>query len=259
MRNLEHSLDDQGAGIDLTDCAFTDPVGLVAIACAAEQAAAERGTHDYRPPADQSVARYHDRMNVPYVLGDLGVLPTDVQRVKVKSTDTLCELTPFPGGTRPHKMVELAVARLEGTASARIVEAVWMCLIEASQNVADHARARTGYAAAQVYEDRTVGERVVLAIGDAGVGIAGSLATRGEQRPADLVAIEDAVGGRSSTGDPGRGTGLASMRRAVQEFGGQMIVRSGTANLHVWPTREHPSKNLTNLPGTIIGVEMPCA
>ena len=116
-----------------------------------------------------------------------------------------------------------------------------MALSEGCQNIVEHAGVG-GWVAVQTYNwKRRLGRQVVaIAVADAGMGFRKSLeatqATRWGDRWGDAAALEAAVfQGMSRFSDPGRGQGLAGMRRYVERWHGKMSLRSGTAMLSIVP------------------------
>src|SRR5256886_8905596 len=81
---------------------------------------------------------------------------------------------------------------------------------------------------------------VVIAVGDAGVGFRHSLEPtqnkRFGDRWGDAAALEAAlVQGVSRFRDPGRGQGLAGIRRYLVRWTGKIAIRSGTARIAIVP------------------------
>ena len=110
------------------------------------------------------------------------------------------------------------------------------------QNIIEHA-GTVGWVAVQSYHWRQrLGRRVVvIAVADAGIGFRGSLeptqASRAGDRWGDAAALEAAVfQGVSRFGDPGRGQGIAGMRRYVGRWDGKLSLRSGAARLSLVPS-----------------------
>jgi hypothetical protein len=88
---------------------------------------------------------------------------------------------------------------------------------------------------------RRLGRRVVtIAVSDAGVGFRRSLeaaqAKRYGDRWRDAAALEAAlIHNVSRFRDPGRGQGLAGIKRYLNRWGGKISIRSGTARLAIVP------------------------
>jgi hypothetical protein len=135
------------------------------------------------------------------------------------------------------------------------------------QNIVEHAGAR-GWVGVQTYRwrQRLLGRRVVvIAVCDAGIGFRKSLETaqgrRLSDRWDDAMALEDAVvRGVSRFRDPGRGQGLAGVRRYVGKWDGKLSVRSGTARIAIVPTWDEDvplTENLPHFPGAQVQITIP--
>jgi anti-sigma regulatory factor (Ser/Thr protein kinase) len=116
-----------------------------------------------------------------------------------------------------------------------------MALSEACQNIVEHA-GTGGWVAVQAYNWRRKLARrvVVIAVADAGVGFRHSLEPtqnkRFGDRWGDAAALEAAlVQGVSRFRDPGRGQGLAGIRRYLVRWAGKIAIRSGTARIAIVP------------------------
>jgi hypothetical protein len=141
-----------------------------------------------------------------------------------------------------------------------------MTLSEVCQNIVEHAGGG-GYVMVQAYNyKQRLGRRVVvIAVCDAGIGFRQSLeSTPGKafgDRWDDGAALEDAVvRGVSRFRDPGRGQGLAGVRRYVDRWDGKLSVRSGTARIAILPKWDDDVplvQNLTPFPGAQVQVTIP--
>jgi hypothetical protein len=131
-----------------------------------------------------------------------------------------------------------------------------MTLSEACQNVVEHA-GRGGWVAVQTYRwAQRLGRRVVvIAVCDAGVGFRQSLESGPSHRVRndrwdDAMALEEAViRGVSRFRDPGRGQGLAGVRRYIGRWEGKLSVRSGTARISIIPQWDDDVPLAEHLPG----------
>lgn len=239
--------------LDLHDASFVDPFGLVAATCVGIAAAAD-GQRTYRLPADPEVADYCTRMGLVDTLG--AVLRPVAAPTVTGARDrrhVLAELHPVASGVLTTSPVaDLVYLRLDGRGGP--AEDAFCCVAEACNNVSEHAGA-AGVAAAQVYRRGRIDERVVLAIGDPGRGLAGSLADR--HGPMDDRAAMEAVLQRAASATREVGTGLASMVTIVDETGGTLVVWSGDIMV-----RRHEKWSMvmktSRLCGTVVGVELPC-
>jgi hypothetical protein len=122
------------------------------------------------------------------------------------------------------------------------------------------AYALTGLAcfiAAQRYKAGTPEERIVVAVGDAGIGIRESLRTRYGVMT-DGQAIRRAVQWNvSSVADEGRGQGLPGVVDGVRGLGGTVWIRSGAASRMVTRGQVRTAE-VSRLQGTIVGARLPC-
>jgi hypothetical protein len=130
----------------------------------------------------------------------------------------------------------------------------------------EHAQ-RGGWVAVQTYTWRQrLGRRVVqIAVCDAGIGFRASLESAHGRRMSDRwddgMALEDAViRGVSRFRDPGRGQGLAGVRRFVGKWDGKLSVRSGTARIAIVPSWDEDVplvEDLAPFPGSQIQITIP--
>jgi hypothetical protein len=258
MATLDSQLANTGQ-LDLRGCGFTDACGLVAIACAAELAASEYGQWTYRAPLDSQVARYHARMHLGQTIEEAcGAEPNKFVAVRERDqSDALSEVKRFDDYLGGRDIADLAWSRNE-TIAPDANQDIWLCINEACNNVLEHSEATGGYVAAQVYNRDRAKEKVVLAIGDTGVGIASTLA-RSLGDLSDAEAVKRAVEGgvTSVMDDPDRGHGLRDMADAVRLAGGKMIVRSYGAMVKITRMRTLASA-VPRLEATLIAVQLPC-
>jgi anti-sigma regulatory factor (Ser/Thr protein kinase) len=224
------------------------------------------------PEADDTVS-YWSRANFFYYADDLfdlkGVVP---KRAAHQDSQVLLELTPIS----KHEDVHDVVGRIQAKAQQIIAHELGidtkaivgfsMTLSEVCQNIIEHA-GRGGWVMVQTYNwTRRLGRRVVvIAVCDAGLGFRKSLETSANHEPSDrwddAAALEAAVvRGVSRFRDPGRGQGLAGVRKYVGRWGGKLSVRSGTARIAIVPDWDDDSpleENLAPFPGAQIQVTIP--
>jgi len=95
---------------------------------------------------------------------------------------------------------------------------------------------------------------------DTGIGFRESLSERFEIK-SDLNALEKALlQGASRYTEEGRGHGLASVRRFVEQWNGKISIRSGTAKLSMipsWSWGREKESNLTSFPGAQVNLLLP--
>ena len=231
--------------VDARHARWASPYGLTALLALAES----RGDRSvFEVPEQDDTASYWARTGFFRWAGELFELHGSVPRARAGESSVLLEITPVGKSGDVHEVVERiqqgAQAILQGQLSLdpRATMGFSMTLSEACQNIVEHA-GRGGWVAVQTYKwQKRLGRRVVvIAVCDAGVGFRQSLEsahgrTRGD-RWDDAMALEEAViRGVSRFRDPGRGQGLAGIRRYVGKWDGKLSVRSGTARIAIVPS-----------------------
>jgi len=141
-----------------------------------------------------------------------------------------------------------------------------MALSEACQNIVEHA-GTSGWVAVHAYSfRRRLGRRVVvIAVSDAGVGFRRSLeasqARRFGDRWGDGAALEAAViQNVSRFRDPGRGQGIAGIKRYLGRWNGKLSIRSGTARIAIVPEWDEDvpmNEHLAPFPGAQVQIVIP--
>ena len=111
------------------------------------------------------------------------------------------------------------------------------------------------------YRFQNLNKNVVkIAVMDVGVGFRKSLSNRFKLR-GDFDAIDKALlHGASRYEDEGRGLGLASVRRFVDQWKGKLSIRSGTAKLSIipkWSRGRDQERGLAFFPGSQINIMLP--
>src|SRR5206468_505162 len=214
---------------------WASPYGLVSLLAAGQAARRPRsgggsGGSAERPlltaPTHAEVLTYWTRAGFFREAAELFEIHGKVPRVKAaEQSDVLLPVTPV----RAAEDVHAVVSNIQQRASAILASELGldpkatmgfaMALSEACQNIVEHA-GTGGWVAVQAYHWRRKLARrvVVIAVADAGVGFRHSLeptqSKRFGDRWGDAAALEAAlVQGVSRFRDPGRGQGLAGIRR----------------------------------------------
>jgi anti-sigma regulatory factor (Ser/Thr protein kinase) len=238
---------DQNVLIDARHTRWSSPYGLTALLTVGQSRATRAG---FTGPDTEETASYWQRAGFYRYAEEVFDLHGHVPKVRAGGgeSNVLLEITPVEKSDDVHEVVE----RIQSKAQAILVQELnldpqatmrfAMTLSEACQNIVEHAEAR-GWVAVQTYRYRQrLGRRVVvIAVCDAGIGFRRSLEmAQGRKRSDrwdDAMALEDAVvRGVSRYRDPGRGQGLAGVRRYVGKWDGKLSVRSGTARIAIVPT-----------------------
>ncbi len=187
-------------------------------------------------------------------------------------SDVLLEVTPVRASEDVHSVVNKiseTASRILHTELGLEMKATMrfsMALSEACQNIVEHA-GTGGWVAVQTYNfRRRLGRNVVvIAVSDAGIGFRRSLeathAKRFGDRWGDGTALEAAlIQGVSRFRDPGRGQGLAFIKRFLDQWEGKISIRSGTARLSIVPPWDEDvplSERLPFFPGSQVQITIP--
>jgi anti-sigma regulatory factor (Ser/Thr protein kinase) len=194
------------------------------------------------------------------------------KRAAGSDSNVLLEITPVAKSEDVHEVVGRIQQKAQQILShelnidAKATVGFAMTLSEVCQNIVEHA-GRGGWVMVQTYRwTKRLGRRVVvIAVADAGLGFRQSLEsapgkTFGD-RWDDAAALEEAViRGVSRFRDPGRGQGLAGVRRYVGRWDGKLSVRSGTARISIvpaWDDEVPLAEDLPDFPGAQVQVTIP--
>lgn len=187
-------------------------------------------------------------------------------------SNVLLEITPVARSEDVHEVVGRIQQKAQQILShelridAKATVGFAMTLSEVCQNIVEHA-GRGGWVMVQTYSyTKRLGRRVVvIAVCDAGLGFRQSLESAPGKtfgpRWDDAAALEEAViRGVSRFRDPGRGQGLAGVRRYVGRWDGKLSVRSGTARISIVPPWDDDvplAEGLPSFPGAQVQVTIP--
>jgi Histidine kinase-like ATPase domain len=229
---------------------WASPYGLVGLLAAGQAARGSGGAE--RPlltaPTQTDVLTYWTRAGFFREAAELFEIHGKLPRTKpAEDSDVLLPVTPV----RAAEDVHAVVSKIQERASAILASELGldpkatmgfaMALSESCQNIVEHA-GTGGWVAVQAYHwRRKLAKRVVvIAVADAGVGFRHSLeptqSRRFGERWGDAAALEAAlIQGVSRFRDPGRGQGLAGIRRYLARWDGKIAIRSGTARIAIVP------------------------
>jgi len=254
--------------VDARHTRWASPYGLTALLTLG-QTRAERAT--FAAPDNEDTSSYWARTGFFNHAEELFDLRGSVPKARGGESSVLLEITPVVKSEDVHDVVgriqqkaQLMLRELNLDAKATVGFA--MTLSEICQNIVEHA-GRGGWVMVQTYRwTKRLGRRVVvIAVADAGVGFRQSLESapgkeRGD-RWDDAAALEDAViRGVSRFRDPGRGQGLAGVRRYLGRWDGKLAVRSGTARIAIVPNWDDDvplAEHLPPFPGAQVQVTIP--
>ena len=249
--------------VDARGTQWASPYGLVGLLTAGQALAEARKERPLLTvPASDDVKRYWTRTGFFAHAADLFEIHGKVPRQGATGpSDVLLDVTPIRASEDIHEIVgkiqESAARILTGELGidAKATMGFAMALSEACQNIVEHA-GTSGWVAVQTYTfRRRLGGRrvVVIAVSDAGVGFRHSLestqARRFGDRWGDASALEAAlIQNVSRFRDPGRGQGLAGIKRYLSRWQGKISIRSGTARLAIVPAWDEDVPLVDHLP-----------
>jgi anti-sigma regulatory factor (Ser/Thr protein kinase) len=255
--------------IDARHTRWASPFGLTALLTLGQ-------TREERPsftaPDNEETSSYWARTGFFRHAEELFDLHGSVPKARGGESSVLLEITPVGKSEDVHEVVgriqqkaqQILAKELNIDAKATVGFA--MTLSEVCQNIVEHA-GRGGWVAVQTYTWRKrLGRRVVvIAVCDAGLGFRQSLESAPgrvrSDRWDDAEALEEAVvRGVSRFRDPGRGQGLAGVRRYVGRWDGKVSVRSGTARIAIVPSWDDDiplQEKLAPFPGSQVQVTIP--
>lgn len=265
---------DEKVLIDARGAQWASPYGLIGVLTAGQALAeAKRERPLLTVPSSDEVRRYWARAGFFRYAAELFELHGKVPRATATGpSDVLLDVTPVRASEDVHQVVdkiaESASRILHGELGLEMKATLRfsMALSEACQNIVEHA-GTSGWVAVQAYTfRRRLGRRVVvIAVSDAGIGFRRSLesthAKRFGERWGDGAALEAAlVQGVSRFRDPGRGQGLAFIKRFLAQWEGKITIRSGTARLSIVPPWDEDvplSEQLPYFPGSQVQIIIP--
>jgi anti-sigma regulatory factor (Ser/Thr protein kinase) len=240
--------------LDARHSRWSSPYGLIALLTLA-QARGDRP--QFYPPEDPNTASYWARSGFFRHAEKLFELTRPVPKSRSGDSNFFLEITPIA----QTEDVQHVVAHIQERSKA-IMETLGfpasgsigfsVVLSESCQNIIEHAGG-PGWVAVQTYDwQKRIGKRVVvIAVSDSGVGFKQSLGqTKGaSDRWDDAAALEAAVlRATSRFRDPGRGQGLAGIRRYMGKWDAKLTVRSGTARIGIIPKWDDEPPLIEHLP-----------
>jgi len=257
---LSLDLDGGAANLDLACVAFVDAYALTGLACFVASAARDGLPVRVVLPEEPDVRSWLSRMHLGDVLEAFDVeVEGELPRVAEHNRrDALIELQRFSDAHGSDRLASFIWERLQGGADGEVVNQLFEATGELGANVVEHAGSPSGgFVAAQRYKAGTPDERIIVAVGDAGIGIRASL------RPRYGVMTDDAAIRRavqwhvSRVPEEGRGQGLPGVVDGVRGLGGTIWIRSGAALRRITRGRQ-TTVGVSRLKGTIVGARLPC-
>jgi anti-sigma regulatory factor (Ser/Thr protein kinase) len=259
--------------VDAHACTWISPYGLTGLLTAGQALVERDGQRPiFTVPTDHEVAHFWSRMGFFTHAAELYEIHGKVPRVRAGASRVLLEVTQIRQAEDVHAVVHhiqeksAEILTSELGLDAKATMGFGMALSEACQNIVEHA-GTGGWVAVHSYNWlRTLGKRVVvIAVADGGVGFRQTLepsqAKRVGERWGDGAALEAALlQSVSRFRDPGRGQGLAGIRRYLGRWKGKISIRSGTARIAIVPPWDEDTpliENLAPFPGAQLQLVIP--
>ena len=256
--------------VDARHTRWASPYGLTALLALGQTRDARAS---FAAPETEETASYWARTGFFRHAEEIYDLRGSVPKARGGESSVLLEITAVTKSEDVHDVVGRIQQKAQQILSkelnidAKATVGFAMTLSEVCQNIVEHA-GRGGFVAVQTYtwRKRLANRRVVvIAVCDAGLGFRQSLESAPgrvrSDRWDDAAALEEAViRGVSRFRDPGRGQGLAGVRRYVGRWDGKVSVRSGTAKIAIVPSWDDDVPLLEKLapfPGSQVQVTIP--
>lgn len=257
--------------LDITGVSFIDPYAMIGLLEIGKLYPEEEDFKTLRLPKADDVRKYLERMDF-FKLADacFNLEPSASQLSDTYSrsthSDVLLEITPIENFDDIHFIVGKVKDRAHAILAShlhydeRAINGFIVALSEVCQNIIEHSET-TGFVAIQKYHFQKIKKNIVrIAVMDSGIGFRESLSERFEIK-SDLKALEKALlHGASRYMEEGRGHGLASVRRFVDQWNGKISIRSGTAKLSMipsWSWGKDKESSLSHFPGAQINLLLP--
>lgn len=243
---------DRHGVVRLSRLRFAEPSHLVGVAALAQRAHLEQRAFAMEPPKNAHVARLACRMRLGKALGDLG-FADPLGRVRERDLGSeLLEVSALGAdGSAAADLAALVAEKVRGHGDP-VANALFQSTAEIGQNVEAYAGI-TGYVAAVTVPRNA---ELLVAVADAGVGLAGTLGPDGDV--SDAAALQMALDGVSSRPGPGRGSGIRLTLKTVADLGGRCFLVSGGAAVTV--VRGHaarPRAVRSGFAGTLFQASIP--
>ncbi len=257
--------------LDARRTRWASPFGLTALLTLAQ-------TRLERPalaiPENDDTASYWSRASFFKHAEGLYEISGRLPRARQSSeSSVLLEVTPVVHTQDIHTVVDniqqraRAILQEKLNLQSKVTMRFTMALSEICQNVIEHAGSG-GWVAVQAYKwQQRLGGRnvVVIAVSDGGMGFRKSLESAQGPRPndrwGDSMALEETVmRGVTRFRDPGRGQGIAGVKRFIGTWHGKFSVRSGTARIAIvpeWDNDEPMREGLAPFPGAQVQITIP--
>jgi hypothetical protein len=254
-------INDASLLLDFSATNFIKPAGIIALMLISQYVAQTSGQPIQITNLETDLLAYLERVNFFKVAKQWvqleGELP-EQQWDRNPQTANLLELTPITNAVDVAMVIERAEAIFFRWLQLPNLGSLLKVISELCSNVYQHSGDPHGFIMIQRYRVVSRNEvDVVVAVGDMGRGIRGSLATKHPEFGDDpLDYIQAAMEGSTSRHTGRGGLGLRTVEETVAKEGGYVWLRSETAAIRSYgPNRRYPFTDLATMPGTQVVVE----
>ena len=247
--------------LDLSNAGFIKPMGLMALVLAVRYIATQSEMPVRLDNLDDNLLSYLERVNLFDVAGEWLQLDSGLLKQRWDRnphTANLLELTPITNAGNVAQAMERAEAIFSRWLHLPNLGSLLKMISELCSNIYQHSGDPNGFVLIQRYQYISRSEvDVVLAAGDLGRGIRGSLAAIHPELGNDpLDYIKAAITGTTSRRSGRGGLGLRSVEETIAKEGGYVWLRSETAAVRSYgPNRHYTYTDLAPMPGTQVVVE----
>lgn len=247
--------------LDLHAVSFLKPPGVMALLLAVRQIKEKTGHPVSLLNLDNKLKSYLERVNLFDIAKawlHLDEIIPETRWDRNPESTNLLELTPITNALDVAQAMERAEAIFSHWLQMSNLSSLLKVISELCSNIYQHSGDPHGFVLIQRYQYYSRSEvEVVLAAGDLGKGIRGSLQQKHPQLDQNpLSYIQAAMNGTTSRGTGRGGLGLRTVEETVAKEGGSVWLRTETAALRSFgPTRHYPDEHLAFMPGTQVVVE----
>jgi signal transduction histidine kinase len=248
--------------LNLENTAFIKPTGVMALVLAARHLTKQSNYPVRLINLNPELLAYLERVNLFTVAKEWlqlnEELPAEQRWERNPQTANLLELTPITNADDVARVMERAEAIFSRWLQLPNLGSLLKVISELCSNIYQHSGDPHGFVMIQRYRVVSRNEvDVVLAAGDMGRGIRGSLSARYPELSAEPLAyIQAALEGSTSRHTGRGGLGLRIVEETVAKEGGYVWLRSETAAISSrGPDHRYPFTDLAPMPGTQVVVE----
>lgn len=247
--------------LDLSNAGFLKPMGIMALVLTVRHIAEKSGHPVLLLNSESELLTYLERVNFFDVIGEWLELKSSLPEQRWDrnpQTANLLELTPITNASDVARVMERAEAIFSRWLQLPNLGSLLKVISELCSNIYQHSGDPHGFVLIQRYRVVSRNEvDVVLAAGDMGQGIRGSLSARYPALSVEPLAyIQAALEGSTSRHTGRGGLGLRMVEETIAKEGGYLWLRSETAAIRSYgPDRRYPFTNLAPMPGTQVVVE----